>query len=103
VDHDFDLSKVKAEITGPSYDLYITVGIRSSEDLGSLKAQLDPEMAKSKVLNLDNDPANTKFGSLYVIDPSMESLCLLTLNKAPKWDLIMTAPALKAISAGVSL
>lgn len=29
VDRDFDLSKVKAEITGPNYDLYITIGIKS--------------------------------------------------------------------------
>ncbi len=102
VEPDFDLNKVKAEITGPDYDLYITIGVQSPEDTGALREQLEAEMLKSKVLNLDNSSANTRFGSLFLVDPSMESLCLLVLNKAPRWDLVMNVPSLKALAAGVS-
>ncbi|GIW69476.1 MAG: hypothetical protein KatS3mg101_0223 [Patescibacteria group bacterium] len=102
IERDFDLNKVKAEITGPDYDLYITIGVQSPEDTGVLREQLETEMLKSKVLNLDNSSENTRFGSLYFVDPSMESLCLLVLNKAPKWDLIVNTPSLKALAAAVS-
>ncbi|KKS39580.1 MAG: hypothetical protein UW33_C0019G0002 [candidate division WWE3 bacterium GW2011_GWF1_44_14] len=102
VDRGFDLSKVKAEITGPDFDLYITVGVQSPEDTGSLRDQLQAEMTKSKVLNIDNNSLNTRFGSAYLVDASMESLSLLILNKAPKWELIIDQRSAKALTMGIS-
>ena len=102
VNRDFDLSKVKTEITGPDFDLYITVGVQSPDDTGALKEQLSIEITKSKVLNIDNNSLNTRFGSVYLVDASMESLSLLMLNKAPKWGLIIDQRSAKALTTGIS-
>ena len=102
VDRDFDVSKVKTEITGPDFDLYITVGVQSPEDTGALKDHLQVEISKSKVLNIDNNSLNTRFGSMYIVDASMESLSLLMLNKAPRWGLVMDQRSVKALTAGIS-
>jgi len=101
VDRDFDLSKVKTEITGPDFDLYITIGIQSSEDTGVLREHLQAEISKSKVINIDNNSLNTRFGTLYLVDASMESLSLLILNKAPKWDLVIDQRSAKALTTGI--
>ncbi|EKD95134.1 MAG: hypothetical protein ACD_25C00056G0002 [uncultured bacterium] len=102
VDHGFDLSKVKAEITGPDFDLYITIGVQSPEDTGALKDQLQAEISKSKVLNIDNNSLNTRFGTIYTVDASMETLSLLILNKAPKWGLTIDQRSAKALTMGIS-
>ncbi|AHB39970.1 MAG: hypothetical protein ACD_25C00066G0002 [uncultured bacterium] len=102
IDHDFDLSKVKTEITGPDYDLYVTIGVQSPEDTGALRDHLQAEILKSKVLNIDNNSLNTRFGTLYLVDASMKSLSLLVLNKAPKWDLVIDQRSAKALTTGIS-
>lgn len=103
VDRDFDLSKVKAEITGPNYDLYITIGIKSPEDTGALKEHLLPEISKSRVVNIDNSASNTHFGTIYHVDTSIPSLSLMVLNKVGKWDLYIDSAATKAFSSGINL
>ncbi len=102
VERDFDLSKVKAKITGPDFDLFITLGVQDMADLGVFRTQLEAEMAKSKVFNIDNSSANARFGNLYFVDASMSKLSLLLINKAPKWDLVIGTEAAKALMTGFS-
>lgn len=102
VERDFDLSKVKAKVTGPDFDLFITLGVQDMADLGDFRSQLEAEMAKSKVFNIDNSSANSRFGSLYFVDSSMPKLSLLLLNKAPKWDLVIGTETAKALMTGFS-
>lgn len=102
VDHDFDLTKVKSEIVGPNYDLFITIGIPTLEDLGPLKKDLEFEFARVPVLNLDNTSVNTRYGNVYVVDTAMDRLSLLVMNKAPKWGLVLDSKAAKALIVGVN-
>ena len=58
---------------------------------------------KADVLNLDNTDRNQRYGTINVVDPSQDSLSLLILTKALKWNLRITGKSAEALLKGISV
>lgn len=102
VQKDFDLSKVKASITGYDYDLVFTVGVSELSDLGQVYDELKEDFDKSKIVNIDNTDRNTKYGYLNFVDAMAHSLSNLVFNLAYKCEFIPNEKAAKALLNGMS-
>ena len=102
IDRDFDLSRVKSEIKGFNFDLVITIGANSKEDLGKILEDVGGSFGGVDILNIDNSERNQRFGNINVVDTSFESISLLVLNSAIKWDLVMSSKAAEALLKGIS-
>ena len=102
IDRDFDLSRVKSEIKGFDYDLVITIGAPSRNDLGKLLEDVGGGFGGVDILNIDNSERNQRFGNINVVDPSFDSISLLVLNHALKWNLVVSSRAAEALLKGIS-
>jgi len=102
IDRDFDLSRVKSEIKGFDYDLIITLGAPSRNDLGKLLEDVGGGFGGVDILNIDNSERNQRFGNINVVDPSFDSISLLVLNHALKWNLAVSSRAAEALLKGIS-
>lgn len=102
VGREFDLSRIKSEVRGLEFDLIITIGAQAAADLGRSFDDAGGEFGKADVLNIDNTDRNQRFGSINVVDASVESLSLLVLNMSLKWDLKVGHDAAEALLKGIS-
>lgn len=102
VSKDFELSKVKSEIKGHNFDLIITIGAQILDDFGQTFRELEGEFSKADILNLDNTERNQRFGTINIVDSNQDSLSLLVLSKALKWDLRLDSKAAEALLKGIS-
>jgi len=102
VERDFDLSRVKSEIRGYDFDLIITVGAPSREELGRLLEDVGGGFGGVDILNIDNSERNQRYGNINVVDPSFDSISLLVLNQAIKWELVVSSKVAEALLKGIS-
>jgi len=102
IDKNFDLSRVGAEIKGFDFDLVITLGVQSLEDLGQIYSELHTEFDKATIINIDNTELNTKFGKVNVIDNSVDGLSLLVFQKFIEWKYPVNKQIAKAFLTGIS-
>ncbi len=102
IERDFDLSKIKSEIKGYDFDLIITVGAPSRDSLGRLLEDVGGTFGGVDILNIDNSERNQRFGNINVVDPNFDSVSLLVLNHAIKWDLEISSKAAEALLKGIS-
>lgn len=102
VDRDFDLSRVQSEIRGFDFDLIVTIGARSREDLGRNLEDAGGGFGGADILNIDNSDRNQRFGSINIIDSGCKSLSLLVLNTSVKWGLSVSGRAAEALLKGIS-
>ena len=102
IDRDFDLSRVRSEIKGFNFDLIVTIGAHSREDLGKILEDAGGSFGGVDILNIDNSERNQRFGNINVVDTSFESISLLVLNSAIKWDLEISSKAAEALLKGIS-
>lgn len=102
VDRDFDLSRIKSEIKGFNFDLIITLGAQLSDDLGRAYQDAGGGYGKADVLNIDNSDKNQRFGNINVVNPEVDSLSLLVLNMAVKWELRVTGVVAEALLKGIA-
>lgn len=102
VERDFDLSRVKSEIRGYDFDLIITVGAPSREDLGRLLEDVGGSFGGVDILNIDNSERNQRYGNINVVEPGFDSISLLVLNHAIKWELVVSSKVAEALLKGIS-
>ncbi len=102
VERDFDLSRVKSEIKGYDFDLIITVGAPSREDLGRLLEDVGGSFGGVDILNIDNSERNQRYGNINVVEPGFDSISLLVLNHAIKWELVVSSKVAEALLKGIS-
>mgnify|MGYP001295977276 FL=1 len=102
IDKDFDLSRVRAEIKGLNFDLIITIGAQSREDLGKSLEEIGGVFGGADVLNIDNSERNQRFGSINVVEPEFESISLLVMNMLIRWGLTVSSKTAEALLKGIS-
>lgn len=102
IDKNFDLSRVTSTIRGFNFDLVITIGAQSLEDLGQIYSELETEFSNSKVINIDNTELNTYYGKLNVIDATVDGLSLLALQKFVEWKYPVSKKAATAFLTGIT-
>ena len=102
VSKDYDVSKVKTELIGHTYDLIFTIGIKSFGDLGDVYSELISSFNNDQVVNLDNDDKNTRFAKNNYVQKDQDSLSLMLLSIVNEWDLKLSPSAAKAFLTGIS-
>lgn len=102
VNRNFDINKVQTEIQGQSYDLIFTVGAQTPEQIGEIYNDMKQDFSRARVVNMDNNDNNQKYGFYNVVEPSEQSLSLLTLNTSRFWRLKVTSSSAKALLKGIS-
>lgn len=98
----FDTDKVKVKLGGFDFDLIFVLGAQEPEDLGAVYSNLQDELRKASIINIDNTERNSKFGVANVIDSRADTLSLLLLQQAPKWGLYPSTKSAKTLLTGVS-
>jgi nanoRNase/pAp phosphatase (c-di-AMP/oligoRNAs hydrolase) len=102
VSKDFDKGKVKTKIVGYDFDLIFILGAQELFDLGSVSHQLDKEINKSKIINIDITSKNKRYGVVNVVEPYAQSLSELVFKKASEWKLVPEKRAAKALLYGMA-
>ncbi len=102
VSKEFELSRVKAQLTGVDFDLIIVVGAQAVTDLGSIYEKMKEDFSQTKVLNIDNTRHNQNFGSVNEIDVNAQTLSTLIFSKAAEWNLVPGEKAAKALLTGMT-
>ena len=102
VSKNFNLSKVKTELSGFDFDTIITLGVQELDDLGQTYKELSDEFSRAKIINLDNTVHNTNFGAINLIDPTVNDLSSLVFSKAFAWGLTPNSKAAKALLTGIT-
>ncbi|HSX39514.1 MAG TPA: hypothetical protein VLI92_02900 [Candidatus Saccharimonadales bacterium] len=102
VSKNFDLSRVKAKISGFEFDLIFIVGAQVIEDLGQTYTELRTEFANAKIVNLDNTSKNQKYGNINIIDVDADSLSSLIFKKAAEWRLLPGKKTAKSLLVGMT-
>ncbi len=77
--------KIKYEVKGGSYDLYITLGIQSLEKLEQSVSIKKEEVEKADVINIDLSNDNALYGKINIILPEADSYSSLLLAKFGEW------------------
>jgi len=102
VDKNFDLSRVKSQVSDYNFDLIITIGAQVPDDFGNIFDDLKGDFSRADILNIDNTDRNQRFGNINVVDSNSDSLSLLVLNKCIKWNLRLTSKSAEALLKGIA-
>jgi nanoRNase/pAp phosphatase (c-di-AMP/oligoRNAs hydrolase) len=102
ISKDFDTKKIKARITGFNFDLIITVGARELADLGQIYENLNEEINRAKIVNVDTSADNKRFGIVNVVDVEADSLSTLVFKSAGEWGLTPNKDSAKALLTGIT-
>lgn len=99
---EFELNRVKAQLTGVDFDLIIVVGAQELTDLGSVYEKMKEDFSQVKVLNIDNTRHNQNFGNINEIDVNALTLSTLIFSKAAEWGLVPGEKSAKALLTGMT-
>lgn len=102
ISKNFDLSRVKATVSGFDFDLIITLGVQNLADLGYIYKNLEKEFSAAKILNLDNTSMNGKYGRVNIVDVSKDNLSLLVFDLASSLGMTPDIKAAKALLIGMT-
>jgi nanoRNase/pAp phosphatase (c-di-AMP/oligoRNAs hydrolase) len=102
ISREFDLNRVKASVAGFDFDLVITIGAQSVDDLGYIYKNLEKEFKSAKIINIDNSSMNGKFGSINLVDTTKDNLSLLMFDLAAGLGMAPDVKAAKSLLIGMT-
>lgn len=102
VDRGFDMSRLKTELSGTSYDLIITVGAKSLAALDDFYVKNRGEFDKASIINIDNSANNENYGTINIVSPGALNLSSLVLAKFGEWEYAPGKLAAKSLLIGIS-
>lgn len=103
VDKNFDVQKnVRAGIGGQDFDVMVTIGAPVLRDLGRAYNELDLELSKAKIINIDNTDMNHRYGRVNIVDAKKDSLSLLVLNTLTNAGYTISSRGAKALLTGIA-
>lgn len=83
------------------FDLIITVDADSLDDLGQIYLKNAPLFSKSTIVNIDNDPSNSQFGNINVVDSQASSISEMTLTVLKNLNLEIDSDIASNLVAGI--
>lgn len=102
IDRNFDMARVKTQIKGFDFDLFITIGAQVLDDFGKTYSDLEGEISRADILNIDNTDRNQRYGNINVIDSYSNSLSVLVLNKSIEWGFKVSTRSAEALLKGIA-
>lgn len=70
----FEPKYITPKFEGTSYDIIFVVGAQSLEQLGEVYQKNQETFQKTQVINIDNNPQNSQFGAVKVVDVQATTL-----------------------------
>jgi hypothetical protein len=83
------------------FDLIITVDADSLDELGQIYLKNAALFSKSTVVNIDNDPSNSQFGNINIVDPQASSLSEMTVQILKQLGAEMDSDIASNLVAGI--
>jgi hypothetical protein len=83
------------------FDLIITVDADSLDELGQIYLKNAALFSKSTVINIDNDPSNSQFGNINIVDPQASSLSEMTVQILKQLEAEMDSDIASNLVAGI--
>ncbi len=99
-DDRFEFQDININTTGGNFDLIITIGVKNLESLGNLYNANKNFFHESKIINIDINPNNTRYGVVNEIGEE-QSVCSWMLKLAERENLEVTKEAAEALFKGV--
>src|SRR3989344_7951076 len=65
---------------GGSFDTVFVIGSTTLNDLDGIYAQNPSLFQEKQVVNIDNNPANSRFGKVNMVDPNVSTISEMVLN-----------------------
>jgi nanoRNase/pAp phosphatase (c-di-AMP/oligoRNAs hydrolase) len=97
---DFEYNDVDLGTTGGTFDLFITLGCTKLESLGTIFASNPDAFSNIKLVNIDTNPQNNRFGTVQVVrDSKSLSTLILDLVEENSWEI--TKEAVRIIFQGI--
>jgi len=92
---------IKYSYSGADAEIIFTIGAQKLEDLGEIYQQENQAFEKVEIINIDINPANTKFAQKNLIFPQQVSLSQLTAKIFKKLGLAVSQDIATNIIAGI--
>ncbi len=70
----FEPKEITPKFEGTNFDFIFVIGAQSLEQLGEVYQKNAEAFSKTPVINIDNNPSNSQFGTTKVVDPEASSL-----------------------------
>ncbi len=83
------------------FELIITVDADSLDELGQIYLKNAALFSKSTVINIDNDPSNSQFGNINIVDPQASSLSEMTVQILKQLEAEMDGDIASNLVAGI--
>lgn len=83
------------------FDLIITVDADSLDELGQIYTKNASLFSKSTVVNIDNDPSNSQFGNINIVDPQASSLSEMIVQISKQLGAEMDSDIASNLVAGI--
>lgn len=83
------------------FELIITVDADSLDELGQIYLKNAALFSKSTVINIDNDPSNSQFGNINIVDPQASSLSEMTVQILKQLEVEMDGDIASNLVAGI--
>jgi len=101
VNKNFDKSKIKYDLEGPDFDLFIILGVKNLEELKDLYRDNLESFKRNPILNIDINSENVNFGTINIIEPDLKSLSQLIFTKMGSWGYVPNSKAVEALLLGI--
>lgn len=76
----FEPAKITPKYQGGSFNLVFVIGVSNLNALGGVYNNNSQIFSGVTMVNVDNDPANSQFGSINLVDPEAGTLSEMVLN-----------------------
>ncbi len=97
----FEPSKITPSFEGGKFDLIIVLGATSLNDLGSIYTSNPQTFSETQLINIDNSPINTQFGTVKVVDSSSASISEMVMQIMQDLGLSLDQDTASNILAGI--
>lgn len=94
--------KLSYSFGGGTYDCIITIGVTTLAELDSIYFQNQKLFSEKPVVNIDINPANTRFGKINTVEQNYSSYCELVTNLINVLNLRFDADIATNLLAGIT-
>lgn len=98
----FEVEKIRYSYEGDKFDAFIIFGVSKISDLEDLYTKNQKEFSQIPIVSFDYHPGNEKYGSINLIDESVNSMSEALFRKIIVWGLVPGREAAAALLNGLS-
>lgn len=98
----FEIEKIRYSYEGDKFDAFIVFGVAKISDLENLYTSNQKEFSQIPVVNFDYHVGNERYGSINLVNESVQGMSEALFRKIVVWDLVPGREAATALLNGIS-